>query len=113
MRRASGRLQGNLAHRLEQNPRLSRFSGGYEIGRSVFAADVWLRDSKAYRSRLLDFLSSSAAPSLISPDALERAVVDVSTGTTRSGALRLARIATLQSWHQDFVRRATAQKSCR
>ena len=113
MRRASGRLQGSMAHRLEQNPRLSRLSGGYEIRRSVFAADVWLRSNEAYRSRLLDFLRSSAVPSLLSPDAVERAVGDLSTGAARGGALRLARIATLQSWHQDFVQRATAQKSCR
>ena len=111
MRRASGRFQGNVAKRLGQAPRLSRVGDQYATRQSVFAADVWLRTNEAYRGRLVDFLGSSTPPPMISSQAVERAVEALSAGAVPTGALRLARVATLLAWSQDFSRRATARRS--
>lgn len=113
LRRASGRLRGNVAHRLEESPRFSRIGEEYLSRHSVFVADVWLRNREVYRDRLLTFLGSSTSPSMISSEAVERAADQIAHGSARSGALRLARIATLQAWNEDFDRRATALRSCR
>lgn len=113
VRRASGRVQGNVAHRLERTPRLAGVGERYLDRHSVFVADVWLRNREAYRTRLLDFLSGAPTPSVLSAAAVERAVDELASGATRDGALRLVRIATLQAWNQDFVRRATEVSSVR
>ena len=112
-RRASRRVQGTVAHRLQQSPRLAPVGEQHLSRHSVFVADVWLRNSAAYRARLLDLLGASSSPPMLSADALGRAVGQVADGGARSGALRLARIATVQAWSQEFDRRATALTSCR
>lgn len=113
LRRGSRRMQGNLAHRLEHSTALARPAEAHLRNSSVFVADVWLRTNETYRSRLLDFLSSSPTPAVLSADAVRRAVDEVASGNARGGALRLARIATLQAWNQDFDRRARALVSLR
>lgn len=113
LRRGSRRLQGNVAHRVERSPVLARPAEAHLRNTSVFVADVWLRTNESYRSRLLDFLRQSPTPTVLSADAVERAIDGVASGRAQGGALRLARIATLQAWNQDFDRRAKALESVR
>ena len=112
-RRASRRLQGNLAHRVEHSSTLARPAEAHLTNSSVFVADVWLRTDDAYRTRLRDFLDSAPTPPVLSAASVRRAVDEVASGRARGGALRLARIATLQAWSQEFDRRATALASVR
>lgn len=112
-RRGARRLQGSVAHRLERSSVLAERADTHLSNHSVFVADVWLRTNDSYRTRLLDFLTSSPTPAVLSVDAVTRAVDDVASGRARGGALRLARIATLQAWNQDYDQRAKALTSVR
>lgn len=110
-RRVFGRAQDGLAHHLEGIHAFSSLANAHTSRRSVFTADVWLRSNHGYRERLLEFLTSAPAAPLISSTAVDRAVDELRRGTARGGALRLARIATLQVWNQDFLQRADAFRS--
>lgn len=112
-RRAARRAQGNLAHRLEGSARWSAPAEQHLERHSVFVADAWVRNVEGYRRRLREFLGGSPTPSIVSSEAVARAVDGLSSGSVRSGALRLARVATLQAWSREFARRATECASTR
>ncbi|ACV80767.1 asparagine synthase [Nakamurella multipartita DSM 44233] len=77
---------------------------------SIFPADLWLRTSRIYRERLLELLESSPTLSIFSSLAIDQFADSIRSGQANSGALLLAKIATLQAWFADYSRREASRQ---
>lgn len=110
-RRAGLHLQRVAAARLQSRGLLPHLSDHYTARHAVFPADLWLRTSSAYRQRLLEFAEATPPLSIVSAKSMDRVLEDLRTGCIQVGALRIAKIATLQAWIADYARRAELRQS--